>query len=244
MAYAQSFRCPRRFMSKILIVEDDQALCHVVREGLKADNHSVEVAHDGSEAMERLLQYMYDLIILDWELPHVNGVSLCEKFRARGGNAPVLMLTAKSKVDDKEAGFEAGVDDYLTKPFELRELRSRIKALLRRPAQIVIQALASGDLELDPHGRKVKKAGSNIHLSPKEFDLLEYLIRNKGVVLSADHLLNAVWSAEESVGTDTVRTHMKNLRAKIDTKGEPSYIGTVFAVGYRFDSPDDRETER
>lgn len=224
-------------MSKILIVEDDKALSHVLSEGLKADHHSVEVAYDGSEAMERVLQYLYDLIILDWELPFINGVSLCEQFRAKGGHAPVLMLTARSKIDDKEAGFDAGVDDYLTKPFELRELKSRIKALLRRPRQVVGENLELGGLLLDPLGRQVTKDGSAIHLSPKEFELLEYMIRNRGVVLSADHLLNAVWTADEAVGTDTVRTHVKNIRAKIDKKGAPSYIGTVFAVGYRFDSP-------
>ena len=197
-------------MSKILIVEDDNALCHVLSEGLKAD-YSIEIAHDGSEAREKVLQYVYDLIILDWELPFIDGISLCEQFRAKGGHSPILMLTARSRLDEKETGFDAGVDDYLTKPFELRELRSRIKALLRRPRELLNESVVYGNLVLDIHGRQVTKDGCEIHLSPKEFDLLQYFVRNRGTVLSAEHLLNAVWTADEAVGTDTVRTHVKNL---------------------------------
>lgn len=224
-------------MSKILIVEDDQALSRVLSEGLKAD-YTVEVAHDGSDALERIAHYVYDLIILDWELPFVDGVSLCERFRANGGHAPILMLTARSKLVDKEMGFEAGVDDYLTKPFELKELKLRVKALLRRPKQIRADHLVSGNMVLDPAGRQLKIDGEEIKLSPKEFDLLEYFFRNRGAVLSSDQLLNAVWTADETIGTDTVRTHVKNLRAKIDKFGGNSSISTVFAVGYRFDAPE------
>ena len=224
-------------MSKILIIEDDKSLCNVLLEGLRPESYSVEVANDGADALARLLQYSYDLIILDWELPFINGLEICQRFRGKGGHAPILMLTAKSKLDEKETGFDAGVDDYLTKPFELRELRSRIKALLRRPKQLLGKTLTAGGLVLDPQGRHASIDGSAVHLSPKEFDLLEYFLCHRGVVLSAEQLLNAIWNADDTIGTETVRTHVKTLRAKIDKKGESSSIVTIFAVGYKFDPP-------
>lgn len=222
-------------MSKILIVEDDKGLCQVIDESLQSEKYSVEVSYDGSDAVERLRSYVYDLVILDWDIPFLNGIEVCKQFRSRGGKSPILMLTGKSQIDEKEHGFDSGVDDYLTKPFELRELKSRVRALLRRPASFQGKALTAGDLVLEPSSYRVAKGSKQLSLSPKEFALLEFLMRHPKQVFSAEHLLRSVWKAEDDVGLETIKTHIKNIRAKIDSEGQPSVIATVFGVGYKVD---------
>ena len=225
-----------KVMSKILIAEDDKNLSRVLRDALTDEQHTVEIAGDGSEALDKLTLYSYDVLILDWNLPLLTGIEVCRKFRAKGGITPIIMLTANSKLNDKSQGFQVGVDDYLTKPFELQELLMRVKALLRRPPVIHVDRWTAGKLVLESDTRKVTKAGREIDLKPREFALLEFLVRNSGTIYSAEELLKAVWSSDEEVGTETIRTHIKKLRAKLDDEGEPSIIVNVFAVGYKIDA--------
>jgi DNA-binding response OmpR family regulator len=223
-------------MPKILIVEDDKSLCQVLGESLQSEGHTVEISNDGADASSRLRAYQYDLLVLDWDIPVLSGIEVLKQFRVRGGKTPILMLTGKSKVDEKELGFETGADDYLTKPFELREFKSRIKALLRRPAALQSKTLKVADIVLDPSLFKVTKAGTEVALSKKEFAVLEFLLRHPKQVYSADALLRCVWTADETVGTETVKTHIKNIRAKLDSPGKPSVLTTVFGVGYKVDT--------
>src|SRR5579883_1603806 len=178
-------------MPKILIVEDDNNLCQILEQSLKADHHSVEISHDGPDALGRLRSYVYDLVVLDWDIPCLDGIEVCKQFRAKGGNAPILMLTGKSNIEEKEHGFDSGVDDYLTKPFQIRELKSRIKALLRRPAALHGSTLRAAELILDVAKFEVTKAGQSITLSPKEFALLEFLMRHSRQVDRKSTRLNS-----------------------------------------------------
>lgn len=202
---------------------------------LKAQNYLVDHVANGSEALERLKFFDYDLIVLDWQLPGMAGVDVCSNFRSRGGTTPVLMLTGKRSVDDKEQGLDAGADDYLTKPFQPRELTARLRALLRRPQGSVSKTLKARDLELDPSTHKVTRAGNDINLLPKEFALLEFLMRHPNQVFSGEALIDRVWSTDSEATSTAVRINVNRLRGKIDSKDEPSFISTVHGVGYRFD---------
>lgn len=226
-------------MPKILILEDDKSLSGVLSESLQSAGHTVEVSNDGPDAATRLRAYEYDLVVLDWDVPIMSGIEVLKQYRSRGGKTPILMLTGKSKIDEKELGFDSGADDYLTKPFELREFKSRIKALLRRPKELSSQTIKIADIVLDPSLFKVTKAGKEIVLSKKEFSILEFLFRHPKQVYSADALLRCVWTAGETVGQETVKTHIKNIRAKLDTPGQPSFLTTVFGVGYKVDADPD-----
>ncbi len=221
-------------MPKIFIVEDDQAFCNVLSQGLLSEKYSLEFAHNGHDALEWLSTYTYDLVILDWGLPVVNGVNVCEALRSKGCKTPILMLTGNSSINEKERGFEAGADDYLTKPFDLRELKMRVRALLRRPVSFCNVEMEAGGVLLRPAEHKVLLQGSEVQLSPKEFALLEFLMRHSNEVFSSADLLKAVWSADEDVGEETIRVHIKNLRSKLEKKFATQLISTVFGVGYRF----------
>ncbi len=222
-------------MTKILLVEDEKELADVVMDCLKAQNYMVDHVANGTEALDRLKFFDYDLIVLDWQLPGLSGIQVCSNFRSRGGTTPVLMLTGKRTVDDKEEGLDAGADDYLTKPFQPRELNARLRALLRRPAGVVSKTLKARDLELDPTTHKVTKGGIEVALLPKEFALLEFLMRHPNQVFSGDALIDRVWSTESDATATAVRINVNRLRKKIDTESEPSLIGTVHGIGYRFD---------
>jgi DNA-binding response OmpR family regulator len=224
-------------MAKILIVEDELDLAGPVRDWLARESNTVEIVADGSEALECLRLYKYDVIILDLMLPGLNGMEICRQFRARGGTTPILMLTAKGSVEDKEAGLDIGADDYLTKPFSLKELAARVRALLRRPPDVSSNILTVADIALDPSANNVTKAGKEIHLLPKEFSLLEFFMRHPNQVFSAEALIDRVWQSDSDALSDTIRTHIKTLRRKIDSKGKPSLIATVHGVGYKLESP-------
>lgn len=219
-------------MAKILIVEDDLETSALMRDWLVAiDHHVVEVLNHGDAALAALRLNRYDIIILDWQLPGANGPEICRDFRTRGSCAPILMLTAKDGISDKEQGFQNGVDDYLTKPFNLKELSLRIKALLKRP-QAFVAVLEAGDLVLDLDSRRVQKNGRELELTPKEFAVLEFLLRHKRKVFTAPELLNRVWHSESLAGTEALRQCIKRLREKIDTPGAPSIIENVARKGY------------
>jgi DNA-binding response OmpR family regulator len=222
-------------MPQILFVEDDKDLSAVVNEWLTADGYTVEVAHDGLTGWEFLRQYNYDVVILDWNLPGLSGPAMCGRYRAAGGVAPVIMLTAKSQITEKVEGFDSGVDDYLTKPFNLKELSARLRALLRRPQAVVTNVITNGYLELDVVKRRITKGGVEIHLLPRDFELLEFMMRHLDEVFSSEALLQRIWGSDAEATSDALRTSIKRLRQKLDVgdSDAQSFIENIPRVGYR-----------
>ncbi|HNB18592.1 MAG TPA: response regulator transcription factor [Candidatus Obscuribacter sp.] len=221
-------------MAKILLVENEPDLADVVKDWLEDDLHSVQVLNDGSGALEVLSRNKFDLVILDLMIPGVDGFSVCQNYRQSGGESPILMLTARKSMECIEAGLDAGADDYLAKPFQLRDLSDRIRLLLRRPAGTVME-LRAGDLLLQRRSYRVTKGGTLVRLLPKEFLLLEYLMRNCRKVVSVDALIDHAWGSESSITSETVRSYIKTLRKKLDTPGADSLIKNVYGMGYKLD---------
>lgn len=221
-------------MAKILIVEDDLSIAKSISDWLVYEKHTIEHVDSGNEAWDRLRFYSYDLIILDWQLPEKSGLELLKDFRARGASSPVLMLTGKNHIDDKESGLESGADDYLTKPFDLREFSARIKALLRRPSTYTA-VLSAGDYRLDSGSCSLVRNGEKIKLMPKEFAVLEFLMRHPNQYFLPEHILNQVWPDESESSIDALRTCIKRLRQKIDDAGV-SPIQSSRGCGYKFDA--------
>jgi DNA-binding response OmpR family regulator len=224
-------------MAKILLVEDEPGLSGAIKEWLSDEFHLVELAVTGMEAMEKLASTQYDIILLDWMLPELSGIDVCRSYRQQGGAAPVIILTAKKSLLSKEIGLDSGADDYLTKPFHLRELSARIRALIRRPIAAPVNVLRVGPIALDRTTRAVTKNGEPLHLLPKEFALLEILMRNAGKTMTVETLLDQIWGTETEVVADTLRSNIKTLRRKIETPGESSSIVTVHGIGYRIEIP-------
>lgn len=221
---------------KILLVEDDKDLSLTISTWLTTQNFSVDTAFDGSEGYEYLKRGRYEVVILDWNLPGMTGVELARQFRFDGGTTPILMLTGKGSIEEKEQGLDSGADDYLTKPFAMRELSARLRALARRAHSPVSDTLKIGSIELDPDKRIVMKNGVAVHIVPKDFSVLEFLMRYPGEVFSAETLLQRVWSFESEATTDAVRTSIKRLRRALDGVDEDnnSCIENVRTLGYRF----------
>lgn len=224
-------------MSKILLVEDDRQLCAVITDFLHGDGHVPEVVYTGTDGLERLTFYKYDVVILDWELPGLSGPEVCKQYRSKGGKTPILMLTGKREIDDKANGLDAGADDYLTKPFHYKELGARLRALLRRNEVARQTILSAGDISLNPASRQVFKADEEISLQPKEYALLEFLLRHPSVPFSSDAIMDRVWPSESDAAPDTVRIQIMRLRNKIDSEGKESLIRTVHRVGYMLVPP-------
>lgn len=220
-------------MAKILLVEDDKDLCGRVHEWLSYEHHAVECVHDGGEAADRLKYYQYELVILDWDLPKTSGLDVCKGFRGKGGITPILMLTGKGELREKELGLDAGSDDYLTKPFHLKELSARIRALLRRPTTFAGCTLKAGILELDPAKHTLMMKGQEIALLPKEYALLEFLMRHPNEAFSPEALLSRVWSSESDAAADTIYTYIKTLRKKLAVFADAPSIKTLHGVGYK-----------
>jgi DNA-binding response OmpR family regulator len=220
-------------MAKILIVEDEADLAELVKNWLAKDHHLVEIADDGLEALIRMETNNYDVVILDIMLPSVNGMEICKRYRKSGGSAGIIMVTAKGHVDDKETGLDSGADDYMTKPFQLKELAARVRAVLRRNHGQAQDVMRFRDLEIDVNEFKVLKGGHEVHLLPKEFRLFEFFLRHPHQVFSAEDLLSSVWESDTEALLDTVRGHVTRVRKKLDTAGTPSIIATVYGVGYK-----------
>ncbi|HEY9773749.1 MAG TPA: response regulator transcription factor [Planktothrix sp.] len=220
-------------MAKILLVEDDVELTAMIAEWLSFERHIVEVVHNGRDGTDRLRNCQYDVVILDWALPDLTGLEICRMFRADQGTTPIIMLTGRGSVGDKEMGLDSGADDYLTKPFNMKELSARIRALLRRSTQQPSNVLKAGELVVDPGKYKVLKSGQEITLLPREFALLEFFMRHPDEVFSAEALLQRVWHSESEATSDALRTCIKRLRQKIDADNENSIIQTIPRVGYR-----------
>ncbi len=223
-------------MGKLLVVDDDQSLVATITEWLKMERHSIETAYKGQEALDKLMVFDYDLIILDWDLPELSGLAICKQLRSKGKMTPVLMLTGKSSVIDKEAGLDAGADDYLTKPFHPKELAARVRALLRRPVTISSATLTKGNIVLDTVKRKVTRQDEEIALQPMEFALLEFLLRHPDQLFSTDALLRRCWPDDTEISPDAIYTCIRRIRKKIDVEGTASIIRTVHSLGYVLDS--------
>jgi two-component system, OmpR family, manganese sensing response regulator len=221
-------------VAKILVADDDLAFADGLKDMLMADKHTVDAAYSGEEAEGYMRAFDYELLVLDWEMPEPNGIEICRRYRARGGMTPILMLTGKSSIDEKETGLEAGADDYVTKPFNGRELKARVKALLRRPSSWVPEKLADAELELDPAKRALIKSGTLIDLQPLEYALLEFFLRHPDRVFSPDELQRKVWDSDEAVSTQAIYAAIRRLRSKIDTPDRPSKIHNVHGHGYKF----------
>jgi DNA-binding response OmpR family regulator len=230
-------------MAKILIVEDDIELAKVISRWLTNEGHLCEEVGDGLEATHRLERFTYELIILDWTLPEVAGIDVLNKHRKAGGKAPVLMLTGKGGIEDKLTGFRTGADDYLTKPFEGRELTARVEALLRRPADLHSARLSVGPLELLPSVHAVSLKGKKIPLVPREYALLQFLMRHPNQLFKPDKILDLVWKNDSEASYEALTTCIKRLRKKLDKENEPSLIRNVHGVGYGLFPPDDGNTQ-
>jgi DNA-binding response OmpR family regulator len=222
-------------MAKVLVVEDDPALQKQLEDFLRFEKYTVEAVGDGGEASHRLLISKYDLVILDWNLPGMSGPEVLKKLRGSGCSTPVLMLTGKSNIMDKTEGFDAGADDYLTKPFDLKEVGLRAKALLRRPQAMLTGTIDIGFVSLDPHAHKVFLDGEEIQMLPKEFALLEFFMRHPGQIFSQEALLESVWKSESESSIHTVYVHVRNLRKKLNRDGKPQIIKTVHNMGYKLE---------
>lgn len=219
---------------KILLVEDDERIAVPLAEALGDQNYAVDVAEDGELGWDYLDTYLYSLVLLDIMLPRLNGIQLCQRMRQRGLQTPVLMLTARDTSTDKVLGLDAGADDYVVKPFDLQELLARIRALLRRGTVTLSPVLAWGTLELDPNTCLVTCDCQPLTLTPKEYQLLELLMRNPQRTFSRTDILNHLWATEATPGAETVKVHMRGLRQKLMLSGAgPDFVETVYGLGYR-----------
>jgi DNA-binding response OmpR family regulator len=219
---------------KILLVEDEKKLADFVQQGLQEQSFIVEVSHDGLDAEQKALKNDFDLIIIDLMLPKKSGFALCKSIRAYNPNVMILILTALESTDDKIQAFESGADDYLTKPFDFRELLLRVRALFRRKTtqENGNSKLQIANLELDPIGKTVMRNGRRIELTAKEFGLLEYLLMNRNRVVSRADILENVWETNFDPESNTVEVYINFLRRKIDKNFSPKLIHTVVGMGY------------
>ncbi len=219
---------------RILLVEDDVRLGEALAEALTDHLYVVDLITDGETAWKQIQLLPYDLVILDVMLPQLDGISLCQRLRSHRYQMPILMLTARDTSSDKVTGLDAGADDYVVKPVDLQELLARIRALLRRGANNAPAILAWGNLQLNPSTYEVNYADKNLHLTPKEYSLLEFFLRNGRRVLSRGVIIESIWSLEDPPEEDTVKTHIKSLRQKLKAAGAPQdFIETVHSLGYR-----------
>ncbi|MBY0551996.1 MAG: response regulator transcription factor [Candidatus Obscuribacterales bacterium] len=221
-------------MSKLLLVEDDPQSAKLVKDWLQHQGYQMEIASDGDEALHYLKSYVYDLVLLDWELPGMSGLEVLKEFRSAGKSTPVLFLTGMTSTAFKESGLDMGADDYLTKPVDLRELSARVRALLRRSQAQTSNELRRGDLTLDRVAGTISKNGTPLNLTPTEFALLEFFITHPNQVVSSDYLLDHVWKSDSAMTGAAVRTTVGRLRKKIDDESSPGKIENVHGFGYRF----------
>lgn len=224
---------------KVLIVEDEYKIARALRLGFEQERAVVEVQSNGESGLASVLGDDYDVIVLDRMLPGgMDGNEICERIRSKGIKTPIIMLTAKGQIRDKVAGLNSGADDYMTKPFSFEELLARVRALLRRPHDVTSDVLSVEDLELDPVRFTVRRAQKAIELTQTEFSLLEYLMRNPGMVLSKTNIINHVWDFDADVLPNTVEAYIGYLRNKIDKPfpKKPTLIQTVRGFGYKLEA--------
>jgi len=227
---------------RILIIEDEKRLADSIKKGLEQESYAVDVSYEGTDGMGMALIQDYDLIILDLMLPGMDGMEICRKLRTEENiKSSILMLTARGQIRDRVEGLNCGADDYLTKPFAFEELLARIKALSRRPRRSLGAILSAGDLNLDTISYKVKRAGRTIKLSKTEYALLEFLLKNKGMILTKYQIIGNVWNYDADVLPNTVEVYIRYLRNKIEKpfRGKKPLIETIRGFGYRISGGSD-----
>lgn len=219
---------------RILVVEDQHRIAQSIKQGLMQEGYAVDVAFDGEEGLNTALADEYDAIVMDVMMPKLSGVEVVKRLRDANSHTPVLLLTAKSQSEDIIAGLDAGADDYLPKPFSFDVLLARIRALLRRPAETIDTVLSASGLELDTARHRVQRDGTELRLSGKEYAILEYLLRNKGRILSKNNIISHVWDFDADVLPNSVEVFIGSLRAKVDKPfaHQPPLIQTVRGFGY------------
>ena|SRR5215208_4206079 len=223
-------------MKRILVVEDEAHLAGLIAQVLGEEGYAAETAGDGRTALKQALAEEFDLLIVDWMLPDLDGLSLVRRLRVAEVGVPVLMLTARDQVEDRVEGLDAGADDYLPKPFAFPELLARVRALVRPPwGEMGDAVVRAGDVTLDPVRHEVRSGGERINVTAKEFALLATLLQRPGQVFTRSVLLDTVWGGTADVYANVVELHISHLRKKLDRNGAPSRIRTVRGVGYAFD---------
>lgn len=223
-------------MTKLLLIEDDEILAEQLSKWLVEQNYLCEHAPSGEDGLQLLSAYQYDLIMLDWELPGKSGLDVCREFRKNGGITPILFLTGQGDISHKESGLDSGADDYLTKPFELRELAARIRSLLRRPVRLIAEELKLNGVKLDVQTRTVSHGENSTRLMPTECATLEFLMRHPDQTFSTKALLDAVWTSQSEASEESVRTCMKTLRFKLGKIDKKTLIKTVLGAGYSIET--------
>ena len=216
---------------RVLVVEDDEAIAQVLQRSLRLDGYEVKIAGDGVSALTEANAFLPDLVILDLGLPRMDGIEVARRLRS-ADDVPILVLTARDAVESRVEGLDAGADDYLVKPFERQELLARLRALLRRRPPRGQASLAVGDLKLNPDTHEVTRSGRRIDLTQREFELLEYLMRNERIVVSRQRLLDEVWGYDPFSMTNTIEVFVSNLRRKLEASGEPRLLHTIRGAGY------------
>jgi heavy metal response regulator len=217
---------------RLLVVEDETKLARFIQQGLEEEGYAVDLAADGAMGLAMALERVHDLIILDIQLPRMDGLRVLQELRQARVKIPVLLLTVRAAIEDKVLGLDAGADDYLTKPFAFRELVARVRALLRRGAEVSAPVLQVADLTLDPARRVVTRGGESIMLTPREFALLDYFMRNPGRVLTRTMIAEHVWDYTFDLTTNVIDVYVQYLRKKIDADRQPKLLHTVRGVGY------------
>ncbi|KKU82438.1 MAG: Two component transcriptional regulator, winged helix family [Microgenomates group bacterium GW2011_GWA2_47_8] len=220
---------------RILIVEDEHRIATALKQGLQQEHYVVDIAFDGTSGYDMASEGFFDLLILDLMLPGKDGLTILKDLRAKKVHTPVLILTAKGQTEDKITGLNAGADDYLVKPFSFEELLARVRALTRRPKNLISELLSVSDLNLDTKTYQVERAGKTISLSNKEFTLLNFLIEHQGNILSKDQIISHVWNYDADILPNTVEVYIRSLRRKVDLpfKNKPALIKTVRGFGYK-----------
>jgi DNA-binding response OmpR family regulator len=216
---------------RVLVVEDDAEITDALRRSLRHEGYQVRTAGDGVTALDAAAEFIPDLVVLDLGLPRLDGIEVCRQLRA-DGDVPILILTARTETDDRVTGLDSGADDYLMKPFERQEFLARIRALLRRRPPRGSAALTVGDLRLNPDTREVQRGDREIELTNREFELLEYLMRNERLVVSRQRLLDEVWGYDPMAATNTIDVFISNLRRKLEASDEPRLLHTKRGAGY------------
>jgi len=218
-------------MTRVLVVEDEPNIADFIRRGLTYQGYEVEVAHNGEEALCMAQENLPDLVILDLMLPDIDGVEVCQRLRS-ADDLPIIMLTARDAVSDKVEGLEAGADDYMTKPFEFPELLARVKVALRRRAPSSKDEIKVDDLSVRPASREVSRGSREVNLTAREFELLEYLARHAGQVVTKETLFERVWGYDFDVESDAIKVYISYLRKKLNAQGERDLIHAIRGVGY------------
>ena len=216
---------------RVLVVEDDEEIAQVLQRSLRLDGYEVRLAADGEAALESAAAYHPDLVILDLGLPRMDGMEVARRLRA-ADDVPILMLTARDALESRGEGLDAGADDYLVKPFERQELLARLRALLRRRPPRGSASVVVGDLSLNPDTHEVRRAERPVELTQREFELLEYLMRNERIVVPRQRLLEEVWGYDPFATTNTIEVFVSNLRRKLESSGEPRLLHTIRGAGY------------